>query len=187
MVSPAYLSAEQLIDFTPEGLCWQALLSPVLAILPAPFGDYLPFVAAVVFGYLGMAIMVMRQRDIFNVLGGRLPGRSGHSSDPSLGINALDGMHQAMSELIAWRGELQARYRNPLSLATTELADPANHHDARRAAAARRTDDRDSRGRRSTAIGPRARRRPPGRCCRLRLRPRCGRRPWLDRPATPRP
>ena len=44
----------------------------------------------------------------------RLQGRSGHSSDPALGINALEGMHQAIAELIAWRSELQARYRNPL-------------------------------------------------------------------------
>jgi acetylornithine deacetylase len=44
----------------------------------------------------------------------RLTGRSGHSSDPALGVNALDGMHQAMAELIAWRSELQQRYRNPL-------------------------------------------------------------------------
>ena len=44
----------------------------------------------------------------------RLQGRSGHSSDPALGINALNGMHRAMTELIAWRSDLQARYRNPL-------------------------------------------------------------------------
>jgi acetylornithine deacetylase len=44
----------------------------------------------------------------------RLQGRSGHSSDPALGVSALEGMHQAMAELIAWRSDLQARYRNPL-------------------------------------------------------------------------
>jgi len=44
----------------------------------------------------------------------RLQGRSGHSSDPALGVSALEGMHQALDELITWRGELQARYRNPL-------------------------------------------------------------------------
>ncbi|MGB5450843.1 MAG: acetylornithine deacetylase [Sedimenticolaceae bacterium] len=44
----------------------------------------------------------------------RLQGRAGHSSDPALGINALEGMHHVMTELIAWRSELQARYRNPL-------------------------------------------------------------------------
>ena len=44
----------------------------------------------------------------------RLTGRSGHSSDPALGVNALDGMHRVLGEIIAWRGELQERYRNPL-------------------------------------------------------------------------
>ncbi len=44
----------------------------------------------------------------------RLHGRSGHSSDPALGVNALDGMHLVLSELLTWRSELQQRYRNPL-------------------------------------------------------------------------
>lgn len=44
----------------------------------------------------------------------RLTGHSGHSSDPSLGTNALDGMSLVLDELIRWRGELQQRYRNPL-------------------------------------------------------------------------
>lgn len=44
----------------------------------------------------------------------RIEGRSGHSSDPSLGANALEGMHRVIGELLQWRAELQARYRNPL-------------------------------------------------------------------------
>lgn len=44
----------------------------------------------------------------------RLHGRSGHSSDPSLGISALEGMHQVMGEILDWRQALQRRYRNPL-------------------------------------------------------------------------
>jgi acetylornithine deacetylase len=43
-----------------------------------------------------------------------LEGRSGHSSNPALGVNALEGMHEVIGELLRWRGELQARYRNPL-------------------------------------------------------------------------
>ena len=42
----------------------------------------------------------------------RVVGRSGHSSDPSLGLNALEGMTQVLNELLVWRGELQARYRD---------------------------------------------------------------------------
>ncbi|HSP01687.1 MAG TPA: acetylornithine deacetylase, partial [Thioalkalivibrio sp.] len=44
----------------------------------------------------------------------RITGRSGHSSDPSLGNNALEGMHTAMTHIMAWRAELQERYNNPL-------------------------------------------------------------------------
>lgn len=44
----------------------------------------------------------------------RIRGRSGHSSDPALGNSALEGMHLVIGEILAWRTELQARYRNPL-------------------------------------------------------------------------
>lgn len=42
----------------------------------------------------------------------RVIGRSGHSSDPSLGLNALEGMTRVLNALLAWREELQLRYRN---------------------------------------------------------------------------
>ncbi len=44
----------------------------------------------------------------------RVTGRSGHSSNPQLGNNALEGMHRVMGELLVWREELRARHRNPL-------------------------------------------------------------------------
>lgn len=44
----------------------------------------------------------------------RLQGRSGHSSDPSLGINAMEAMHDVLSELMSYRNELQLRYHSPL-------------------------------------------------------------------------
>lgn len=42
-----------------------------------------------------------------------LRGHSGHSSNPALGNNALEGMHAVISELLAFRSELESRYRNP--------------------------------------------------------------------------
>ncbi len=42
----------------------------------------------------------------------RIIGKSGHSSDPSLGVNALDAMYQVLGEVIQWRSELQQRYQN---------------------------------------------------------------------------
>jgi acetylornithine deacetylase len=42
----------------------------------------------------------------------RVTGRAGHSSNPKLGNSALEGMHAVISELIAYRQELAARYSN---------------------------------------------------------------------------
>jgi len=44
----------------------------------------------------------------------RVSGTSGHSSNPDLGNNALEGMHRLMTELLRWREELQSQHRNPL-------------------------------------------------------------------------
>jgi acetylornithine deacetylase len=41
-------------------------------------------------------------------------GRAGHSSNPALGNNAMEAMHIVMSDLLAFRSELQQRYNNPL-------------------------------------------------------------------------
>jgi uncharacterized protein YacL len=62
------------------GLVIAALMAFPLSFLPAPFGEVLPFVGVVLFSYLGIALMVMRQRDIFGVIGGRLAGRVGTST-----------------------------------------------------------------------------------------------------------
>jgi uncharacterized protein YacL len=64
------------------GLAVAALLTPALSNLPTPFGNVFPFVASVVFGYLGMAVMVMRQQDIF-LVGSRLMRDGGFRSSKS--------------------------------------------------------------------------------------------------------
>lgn len=43
-----------------------------------------------------------------------IQGRSGHSSDPSLGNSALEAMHEAIGELLELRGQWQREFRNPL-------------------------------------------------------------------------
>ncbi|MCU7845618.1 MAG: acetylornithine deacetylase [Candidatus Thiodiazotropha sp. (ex Monitilora ramsayi)] len=43
----------------------------------------------------------------------RLTGQSGHSSNPDLGVNALEGMYRVLGEVIRWREDLQRRYQNP--------------------------------------------------------------------------
>ncbi len=43
----------------------------------------------------------------------RVIGRSGHSSNPELGRNALEGMHQVITALLALRAQLSERYHHP--------------------------------------------------------------------------
>ena len=54
-----------------------------------------------IFAHKGISMMTIQLR-----------GASGHSSDPSLGANALDAMHLVMGELIAMREELAAANQN---------------------------------------------------------------------------
>ncbi len=43
-----------------------------------------------------------------------LRGRSGHSSDPALGVNALDGMRAVLNELAQYRDELKSKFTDKL-------------------------------------------------------------------------
>lgn len=44
----------------------------------------------------------------------QVQGQSGHSSNPALGRNALEAMHEMIGALLAYRKELQQRFRSPL-------------------------------------------------------------------------
>ena len=44
----------------------------------------------------------------------RINGRSGHSSDPLLGNNALIGMYKVLGELLKWQEELKLQYHDPI-------------------------------------------------------------------------
>ncbi len=48
------------------GLLIAALLAYPLSLLPTPFGTVLPFVGVIVFGYLGVTVMAVRQKEIFS-------------------------------------------------------------------------------------------------------------------------
>ncbi|PHM26258.1 acetylornithine deacetylase [Xenorhabdus budapestensis] len=43
----------------------------------------------------------------------RIEGKSGHSSDPARGVNAIDLMHESITQLMKLRNTLQERYHNP--------------------------------------------------------------------------
>ncbi len=71
------------------GLAIAALLTPALANLPTPFGDVMPFAASIFFGYLGVAVMVMRHTDIFNFLNTRLAREIGYRSGKARNENVV--------------------------------------------------------------------------------------------------
>lgn len=52
------------------GLIIAALLAYPISRLPAPFGPILPFVAVIVFGYLGATVLVLRKDDFVTLLRG---------------------------------------------------------------------------------------------------------------------
>ncbi|MBA2680444.1 MAG: PIN domain nuclease, partial [Ktedonobacteraceae bacterium] len=58
------------------GLIISALLAIPLANLPATWGHLLPFVGAVLFGYLGVTIAVIRKNDIAHLFQGALQRRT---------------------------------------------------------------------------------------------------------------
>ncbi len=57
------------------GLLVAVLVAFPLSLLPKPLGQVLPLVGALLFAWLGITVFVMRQRDIFSIFRGRLPGR----------------------------------------------------------------------------------------------------------------
>ncbi|HPS41431.1 MAG TPA: PIN domain nuclease [Anaerolineaceae bacterium] len=65
------------------GLIVAALLAFPLSLLPDPFGRILPFLGALLFGYLGISLFVLRQSDIFSVFSGIRGGKSA-SKDAAL-------------------------------------------------------------------------------------------------------
>ena len=55
------------------GLIVAALLAGPLSRLPGILGTVLPFISTLIFGYLGITVMTVRQHDIVSLFSGRLP------------------------------------------------------------------------------------------------------------------
>ena len=58
------------------GLLISALLAFPISLLPSPFGEVLPFLWVIVFSYFGVALFIMRQKDLVNAMRDRFPRRS---------------------------------------------------------------------------------------------------------------
>jgi uncharacterized protein YacL len=69
------------------GLIIAGLVSFPLSMLPKPYSQFLPFVAALLFGYLGIMVMLTRQHDIFSLVRGQFPARGEGGLDKKEGYN----------------------------------------------------------------------------------------------------
>lgn len=69
------------------GLLISALLAFPLSLLPSPLGEVFPFIGVVVLSYFGVAVFIMRQKDIFSVFLDRLPRRSANQEGGSAGYS----------------------------------------------------------------------------------------------------
>jgi uncharacterized protein YacL len=58
------------------GLMIAALLAFPLSLLPEPFSQIMPFIGVLLFGYFGVVLFVMRQKDLFGLLLSRWPRAS---------------------------------------------------------------------------------------------------------------
>jgi uncharacterized protein YacL len=71
------------------GLVVAALIAFPMSLLPSPFGSILPFVGALVFGYLGAAVFVLRQNDVFGMVRARTGPAESSGGAPDNGRSVL--------------------------------------------------------------------------------------------------
>lgn len=72
------------------GLIVAALFSFPISLLPSPFGKILPFIGVILFGYLGVAVFVMRQGDLFSIFSSLRGGGGGGTKEGAPGVNWAD-------------------------------------------------------------------------------------------------
>ena len=71
------------------GLVVAALIAFPMSLLPSPFGSILPFVGALVFAYLGAAVFVLRQNDVFGLVRARTVPAESSGGSPDNGRSVL--------------------------------------------------------------------------------------------------
>ncbi len=69
------------------GLLIAALLAFPLSLLPAPFGEILPFIGVLVFSYFGISLFMMRQGDIMGLISALSGRNEGGSSSSWTNLN----------------------------------------------------------------------------------------------------
>jgi uncharacterized protein YacL len=71
------------------GLVVAALIAFPMSLLPSPFGSILPFVGALIFAYLGAAVFVLRQNDVFGLVRARTGPAESSGGSPDNGRSVL--------------------------------------------------------------------------------------------------
>lgn len=85
------------------GLVVAALLALPLSLLPSPFGQVLPFLAVLIFSWLGVSIFVMRQHDIFSLFRQRFSPSPGGEAANAAGANGQSAVLLDTSVIIDGR------------------------------------------------------------------------------------
>jgi uncharacterized protein YacL len=67
------------------GLVVAALLAFPVSLLPDPLGQIMPFIGVMVFSYLGVAVFMMRQNDLYGMLRGLAPNAGTTAANDSSG------------------------------------------------------------------------------------------------------
>jgi uncharacterized protein YacL len=81
------------------GLIIAVLAAFPLSLLPKPLGNILPFVGVLVFGYMGVAVFMMRQHDLFSMVQSLNP-RAGSGTPAEQGSGNNTGLAESRSILL---------------------------------------------------------------------------------------
>jgi uncharacterized protein YacL len=81
------------------GLILAALLSYPISLLPTPLGNILPFIAVLLFGYLGIVIFIARQKEINNIFRGL--GKGGRGADEEAEVSGLQDSRRILVDTSA--------------------------------------------------------------------------------------
>ncbi len=82
------------------GLLIAALLSFPLSLLPRPFSQVLPFVAVILFGYVGVVVFVVRQKEILSLFPSRFQPRSEQTAEERENGGSLSGPESGRNILL---------------------------------------------------------------------------------------
>ncbi|HSQ27416.1 MAG TPA: PIN domain-containing protein [Anaerolineales bacterium] len=82
------------------GLLVAALLAFPLSLLPKPFSQILPFLGVILFGYIGVVVFVMRQKEILSLFSSKSQSRSDTANESTEAGGKLSGQEAGRTILL---------------------------------------------------------------------------------------